>query len=128
MRELKSILAAIQAIAPAVIKTTVTGSTVDLAGYDGATVDISFGAYTDGTHTFALNESSDGTTWSAVAAADMIGAMPVVSTNAQQNSVVRVGYIGKLRYLQVVNTVTGSPVTGAAMGVNVTTGFPAHAV
>lgn len=128
MRELKSLLSVAQAIAPAVIKTTTTGSTVDLSGYDGAVIDISFGAYTDGTHTFGLNESSDGSTWTAVAAGDMIGAMPAVSTNASQNSVVRVGYIGKLRYLQVVNTVTGAPVTGAAMGVNVTAGFPAHAV
>lgn len=128
MRELKSLLSVAQAIAPAIIKTTATGTTVDLAGYDGAVIDLIFGAYTDGTHTFSLNESADGSTWTAVAAGDMLGTMPAISTNASQNSVVRVGYIGKQRYLQVVNTVTGAPVTGAAMAVNVTAGFPAKAV
>jgi hypothetical protein len=42
---------------------TATGGAVDLRGYDGAIVTVSFGAYTDGTHTPSIVQSVDNITF-----------------------------------------------------------------
>lgn len=122
MRDQKSLLSLVQSIKPIIPTTTQTGAAADLSGVDTATVEFNFGAYTDGTHTFTLEESSDNSTFTTVAAGDMLGTPPTVSDNTQQNSIKTVGYIGTKRYLRVKNTVTGSPATGAAQAATVICG------
>lgn len=124
MREMQSLLKLSQVTNPAVIKVTTTSSTIDMAQYDACTVLFIFGAYTDGTHTFSLQDSPDNSTYTAVAAANVIGTIPVVSDNTQQNTIKTVAYIGGQRYLQVVNTVSGSPVTGMLYGIAAVLGYP----
>jgi hypothetical protein len=125
---------------PPAIKTTQTSPTVDLQGYDGAQIYIICGTYTDGTLTPAINESSDGTTWTAVANTDLVAwtatsatnFTPVKVGNSQPAAISsagtainqRIGYIGGKRYLQVVTTVTGSPATGCQYDVIIHAGRP----
>lgn len=105
-------------------------SGVDLANYNAATLYLLAGTWTDGTHTFTIEESdsassgfttvanSDLVAWSATSASDYT---PVKVGNAQITAISsaatainwRVGYIGGKRYVRVKVVVTGSPITGA---------------
>jgi len=112
-----------QSLAPAVRTSTGTGSAVDLRGYDGAVVTVSFGAWTDGTHTPSVLSSVDGTTYNAAAASDLLGTFTAVSGTAGQNNVQQVGYIGSQRFLKVVMTVAGAT-SGAASASDIVAGYP----
>lgn len=105
---------------------TFTGNTVDLLGFDGAIIAVTFGAYTDGTHTPSVLASSDGVTFVACAATDLDGAFTTVSSSAGANTVQQIGYIGAQRYLQVAMTTTGAT-SGAASNASVIAGYPRNA-
>jgi hypothetical protein len=117
-------------LAPAVrVNGTATGTGVDLRGYDGAVVNIEFGAYTDGTHTPSVSHSADGTTYTAcVYGTDLDGpsALTAVTNSSGANTVQQIGYIGSLRYLQVVMTTTGAT-SGAASAAQIVAGYPRNA-
>ncbi len=119
-----------QSLAPAArVNGTATGSTVDLRGYDGAAIIVTFGAYTDGTHTPSVNQSSDGVTWvPCVYGTDLDATtnLAAVSSSAGANTTQQIGYIGSLRYLQVVITTTGAT-TGALSTASVIAGYPRNA-
>jgi hypothetical protein len=111
-------------VVPAVYKTTQTSASVDRyrnGGYGALTLMLSPGLWTDGTHSFVINESDDNSTWSLVVAADVmpnpeVGVYGTASTflpiNAATVVVQRIDYIGRKRYVQVVSTESGA--TGAA--------------
>lgn len=116
MRDLKDNIDVVQSIAPlsAVRATgTATGAAVDLQGYDAAMAVYNIGAWTDGTHTPSLQDSPDGTTYTAVPASNLQGSFTAVSGTAGQSTVQRVGYIGPNRYLR-----------GFLVGAGITTGVP----
>ncbi|MDE1901666.1 MAG: hypothetical protein KGI37_08495 [Alphaproteobacteria bacterium] len=119
-----------QSLPPAVrVNGTATGATVDLRGYDGAVITVAFGAYTDGTHTPSVNQSADGVTWvPCVYGTDLDAAanLSAVNSSAGANSVQQIGYIGSLRYLQIVMTTTGAT-SGAASAAYVIAGYPRNA-
>ncbi len=111
-------------LAPAArVNGTFNGTAVDLRGYDAAMLAVSFGAYTDGTHTPSLQHSDDGSSFAAVGASDVNGSFTAVSSGAGANTVQRVGYIGAKRYLRAVLTVTGAT-TGAVSEASVIRGEP----
>jgi hypothetical protein len=108
-------------LVPAVYKTTQTATGIDRTAYEGGAdalvVLVDVGAWTDGTHTFALQDSPDNSTWTAVASVFQQGSFTAIAATGQQNAVQKVGYIGTQRYVRVVDTVTGAPATGASYGV-----------
>jgi len=111
-------------LAPAVrVNGTTTGASVDLRGFDAAVISVSFGAYTDGTHTPSVQHSVDGSSFSNVAASDLDGAFVAVSSGAGANAVQSVGYIGQQRYVRVVMTVSGAT-SGALSAANIMAGYP----
>ena len=105
---------------------TATGSAVDLSGYDAAVVTVSFGAYTDGTHTPSLQQSMDNSTYTACAASDLDGTFSAVSGTAGGNTLQQVGYIGTQRFVAVVMTTAGAT-TGALSSASVIAGVPRNA-
>lgn len=114
-------------LAPAARVTgTLNGTGVDLRGYDSAMISVSFGTYTDGTHTPSLQHSTDNVTFTNVAAGDMEGSFAAVSSGAGANSVQSVGYLGANRYVRVVMTVSGAT-TGALSAAQVILGHPRNA-
>jgi len=119
-----------QSLAPAARVTgTYTGTAVDTRGYDGAIIAVSFGAYTDGTHTPTVLHSSDGTTYTACTfGTDTDGAadLAAVSSSSGANAIQQIGYIGGKRYVAVVMTVTGAT-TGALSSASVILGYPHRA-
>lgn len=109
-------------IAYAAKTSTATGTSSDLLGYGGAFVKIVAGAWTDGSHTFAVQESDNNSDWTAVADADLYGdAEPVIDGAADDDQSYRIGYKGEKRYLRVVSTVAGAS-TGAIYGAYIVKG------
>jgi hypothetical protein len=112
-----------QSIVPGTYKTAQPGAAVDLKDYHSATVAIDVGVWTDGTHTFEVQESdAAGSGFGAVAAADLLGTEPVVDGAADDAQVYKIGYLGSKRYIKVVTTENGA--TGCAYGASVIRGTP----
>lgn len=105
---------------------TATGTAVDLRGYDAAMFVVSFGTYTDGTHTPSVQHSTDGSTYTTAATTDLDGTFSAVSSGAGSNTVQMVGYIGSARYVRVVMTTSGAT-TGALSTASVIAGRPRNA-
>jgi hypothetical protein len=116
---LSRVISAVQSIAPAAKTASTNGSSADLAGYESAAVVILAGTITDGTHTPKLQESSDNSTFTDVAAGDLDGSFAAIASNTAQ----KVGYKGRLRYLRVVVTVAGAT-TGGVYGAAILRGEP----
>lgn len=114
-------------ITPAVHSATATGTAVDrLVDGDGARsalILVSAGTVTDGTHTVQVQDSPNGTDWTAVADEFLQGPEPAI-TSANDERVHEIGYVGHQRYLRVVSTVSGSPVTGGVYSAVILLGWP----
>ena len=127
IRDLLRTVLVSQSLPPAArVNGTATGAAVDLRGFDAAVIAVSFGAYTDGTHTPSVLESVDGVNYIACATSDLDGVLNPISGSAGANTVQQVGYIGSQRYLQVVMTVTGAT-SGAVSSGNIIAGYPRNA-
>ena len=107
-RDLKSNIDVTASLAPAARTATASGTGVDLRGYESAVVSFVPGTVTDGTHTPSVEESDDDSTYTAVAAADLLGSLANLASNVGQ----RVGYRGGKRYIRAKIAVSGAT-TGA---------------
>jgi len=104
MKDIYSDLGIVQDMAPAVQSATVTGSAIDLQGFNSALVVINTGAIvSSGDFTTKLQESDTTTSgdFTDVAAADLIGSFPA---SLEAASAYKVGYRGTKRYLRTVTT------------------------
>ncbi len=119
MKDLKNNIEVYNSLVPAARNASANGLGYDATKVNGVVAVVSIGALTDGTHTFRLEESDDNTTFTTVAAGDLIGSF----VNGTANSVQRVGYIGIKRYVRVVHTVAGGS-TGAITAAQIIGGFP----
>lgn len=119
-----------RSLAPAARTASADGTTVDRAEDDAmfqdALVVIDAGVVADGTHTFEVQESDDDASWSAVAAVDLQGAEPAV-TSANDDTIYEIGYLGAKRYVRVAVAVTGGPVTGGVYSAAVVLSNPRRA-
>lgn len=97
--------------------TTVNGTTVDKHVGSQAFRSVLFvivtGTITDGTHTFAVQDSDDGSAWAAAAADCVQGS--VVLAAADDDTVKELGYTGPKRYVRLTVT-TAAPTTGGVFG------------
>lgn len=127
-RDMYNSQVAVQLTAPqAITATEDPANGVDLQGFEGALIQIDAGLWTDGTHTFSVEDSDDDSAYSAVAAAQLQGTPPVILGLTNDNKVHQIGYLGFKRYVKVVNTVTAGPSTGLVYGVSVIKGYPRNA-
>src|SRR5271154_4747581 len=84
-------------------------------GSDALVAVLAVGAWTDGTHTFKLQDSPDNSTWTDVPAGLLQGSFTAISGTGQQNALQKVGYLGTAQYVRAVDTVSGAT-TGAVYG------------
>lgn len=117
-RDLKNHIDEVESVRPAVHSVTVNGEEVDARGADSvtfvATIGAIVGAAADG---FIEIQESDvsGSGYTAVAAADLLGAEP---TALAANATHRVGYIGNKRYLRAVLDIGGeTSIAGAIVAI-----------
>jgi len=106
------------AIATRTANTAVNGLTVDMTYQKNMFRSIMFviqtGTVTDGTTTFTMQDSDDGSGWTAVNSAFVQGTLPVV-TSTNDDIVYEVGYTGERRYVRLVATQAGAT-SGATIG------------
>ena len=123
MRDLENNIDYATSLAPAGNRTaSANGTGVDLQGYEAAVALIAAGTITDGTHTPKLQESDDNSSFTDVAAADLVGTTLVAIT---ANSVQKISYVGAKRYIRVATTVSGTT-TGGMYVAYVVRGNPAR--
>lgn len=124
MKDLYNNQKAMQSLVPASRTATANGTGVDIEGYKSAMAVIDAGAIsgTDPAFTFELQESDDNSTYTAVAAADLQGAEPVVESGSEIH---QVGYIGTKRYLRVaLKTVGGTSTPTLLCSADIVLGNP----
>lgn len=121
MRDLYHNLTNATTLAPAARTASANGTGVDLAGYEAALVVFEVGTITDGTHTPKIQESSDNSTFTDVAAGDLLGTLAALASNTNQ----QVGYIGAKQYIRAVSTVAGAT-TGGVYSAVVVKGHARH--
>ena len=99
-------------LVPAARTASANGTGVDLSGFGSNMFVVEFGVVTDGTHTPKLQESADNSSWADVAAADLSGSFSAATSSSGGSATQKVSYIGALRYVRPVITVSGAT-TGA---------------
>lgn len=124
MKDLYNNIAVQQALAPVVATTTQTSATIDLQGFNSAGVVFSLGQSGDTLSgsvywTLKLQESDNDSSYTDVAAADLLnGAASVtIDAPAEDETSISFGYIGSKRYLQAVATKTGTHSNGTPLAV-----------
>lgn len=109
---------------------SVNGSSVDIRDYESAQMLVHIGAWTDATATITLQESSDNSTFTDVAAADLeftadtivnSSGQVVVAGTATDNASRSIGYAGDEPYLRAHAAVT-TATTGSVIGVDIQRG------
>lgn len=102
--DLKNDVAVASSLRPASRTAAVNGLGVDLANYDAAFVVLDLGAIggTSPSFTFEVQDSTDNSTFAAVAAADLDSGQPAAFTAG--DSITEIGYKGIKRYLRVAIT------------------------
>lgn len=129
MRSQESNVSVAQTITPIVGNndTEGTGVGVDLRGYDSALAIFQCGISGDvlsGTVKLQaqLEESSDNSTFTAVAAADLEGAFTLIDDPAEDDVVQVVGYKGSKRYVRVFVDFTGTHTNGVPISAAIVRG------
>lgn len=124
-QDIKNSISPAHSLAAAAHTADVDGDAVDLANFDAAAVEIHHGAWTDGTHTFEIQDadddgsgSPDAATWAAVSDDDLDGTEPEVSDATADDTVTVIGYHGIKRHLRVTSDVAGAT-NGAIYGATV---------
>lgn len=114
-RDINANLDVNESIRPQVATGAVDGETVDLRGADSALVAVSIGAITGtaGDATVTLEESADGTTFTDVADADILGSEPTLAANTAY----QFGYIGTARYIRATFDLGGETNVAVAAAV-----------
>lgn len=125
-QDLHSRIKAVPVISPQALAATTNGATVDTLGYESCEFVIHVGtAFAGGGFDVTLQESDDGSTWTAVDAEETIGVLPsIVATDAAK--CFRVGTVGKKRYQRPVLTETGT-ISAGTIGVTAILGHPENA-
>ncbi|MCW3059712.1 MAG: hypothetical protein JWQ02_1533 [Capsulimonas sp.] len=115
-KAIRDIYKRVNMLRPAAVTATATGTAISMANVIENKIDVTPGTITDGTHTPALEESLDNTTFTAVAATDMVGTLAALASNVDQS----VSYIGSKPYVRVKVTVAGATTGGVyAIGAQV---------
>ena len=84
-----------------------TGVGIDLSGISSVLVVWNAGAWTAGTHDFALEHSEDDVIYETVPAELIVGTLPTIEDDNTDGQVYQVSYTGGLRFLRVNAIVTG---------------------
>ena len=121
MKDLHNNIEIASLLDPIAVSTTQTITDIDLAGWESAELEFSIGldagSGVSASHkiVWVLSDSPDGTTYTAVEDADMLGVSDISSGTiltiddpSEDNTLYHFGYVGGQRYLQLVGTVTGT--------------------
>lgn len=122
-------------LAPAARTATANGTAVQTgADSDARCAILDIGLWTDGTHKFTFDKSTDGSTWTEMTASELDDPGSQLDTSdensvnvtslATDNKVVQIGLLTTDEYTRVTVTVTASPSTGLVAGAIIQNGHP----
>ncbi len=123
MKDQKSVIKIVEAVAPVTGKATAAAIAIDRQGFEFLTIvaDLGAGAYTASAfYTPTLTHSDDGTNYEAVDADQILGELSTVKATIAANQLTKIGYIGEKRYVKFAFVVTGTlaaDVSVAAFGI-----------
>ena len=137
MRDLANSIAAVATVVPAVYGSDATGTTVDLAGFESATVVANIGVEggtlsTTDKIALVLQHSDDNSVWTAVAQTEVVegtvsgGVFFTADDNAEIPTVATIGYVGGKRYLRVNADFSGTHGSGTPFGAVILKAHPRH--
>lgn len=116
MKDLHNNVAVEQALKPQDTSSDQDGETIDLQGYESVEFIVNHeGGNAGETIEFDLEESSDGSNWSAVADSDILG--EEYSEENPDAEAAKIGYIGDERYVRVTHTADSTSVVVGAVAV-----------
>ena len=134
MKDLHNNIEVVALLSPVAVTATGSITDIDLAGWNSAELIIDIGA-DSGTGlsatdywTFTLKDSPDGTTYTAVETADMLGVtvtsgvILTVDATDEDNTVYHFGYVGGKRYLELTYTETTTGSNNTLMAVTLVKG------
>lgn len=141
MRDVASPVDAVQSIAPLLRNSSDTnGSSADLQNFDGALLVAEVGTEGDTLSAsvkieFEVEESDDNSAWTDVADADLVnavtgtnpGTFAVVDANAEAPATYVGAYVGKKRYIRIVENRTGTHTVGTTTGASILRMLPRNA-
>ena len=111
---------------------TTNGTACDMAasstlpGSESLVCVINAGVCTDGKYLVSLQESSDNSTFTAVAAADLSVSTAATINAAADQTVQLIGYIGSQRYIRPIVTETSAGTTGVVLSATMVRGHSRH--
>lgn len=109
MKAIKDIYKPTNVMTPAAHTATTTSAAIDTANVNENEFVYQIGTWTDGTHTPKLQEcATSGGAYTDVAAADLVGAFTAVTDNTGVGTFQAVSYIGKLQFVKMVVTRSGT--------------------
>jgi len=128
MKDMQSTVDVVKSLEAGTFTATANGSSADLQGYEGALFVYDVGVFggTSPTMTLQLQESSDDSTFTAIAAADLEGVQPVQITGALDQLIARVGYKGSKRYVRQAITAIGGTSPSLVMSASIVRGAARH--
>jgi len=139
MKDLYNKIETTSLLAPVAVTATGTITDIDLQGFNSACILIHIGT-DSGTGlsatdywTFALKDSSDGTTYANVETADMLdltvtsGVVLTVDATDEDNTLYKIGYVGGKRYLELTYTETTTGSNNTLMAIELIKGNPENA-
>lgn len=130
MKDLKAMLALVEAAAFATGSDSLTPVTVDLQGFGSVVFALVVGAGTYADDAYVgpvLEESDNGSDWADVASTHYSGSLAAVVSTLEANQVRKIGYIGHKRYVRCTLEVTGTLAADVILGVLAIKGHPQHA-
>lgn len=115
-RDLYNNVSVVSSVVPAVLTATATGTGIDGRGFQSVTYVINTGAIAgSGNFTPKIQESDDNSSFTDIAAADMLGSFPAALS---ASTAIRVGYKGNKRYTRAVLTLnSGTSIAAGAVAV-----------
>lgn len=139
MKDLYNNIEVVSLLAPVSVSATGSITDIDLKGFNSACILIHLGA-DSGTGlsktdywTFTLKDSDDGTTYTDVETADMLGltvtsgTVLVVDSTDEDNTLYKIGYVGGKRYLELTYTETTTGSNTTLMSIELIKGDPENA-
>lgn len=129
-KDLSQVLAPVKSITPQAVTAALNGTGVDLQGYESAVVLLDLGTFagTTPTATIQIQESSDNTTFTAVAAGDLVGGGQLATIDTTNDlTLYERGYVGSKRYVRGAVTAIAGTGPSLPMAVTVVRGTPRRA-
>lgn len=128
LRDVSSNLGPAQSISARAVTAAVNGTGVDLQGFDGAMLYLDLGTFAGTTPgaTIRWEESDDNSTFTAIAAGDLLGGLIAAIDTTNDDQIHKRSYLGNKRYVRAAVTAVSGTGPSLPMAASVVRGHPSQ--